>query len=262
MFATDGPSIPAIPRNLPTWSLFFARQPEPDLEFTEEELEQTSNVRSPSPLKTPPQKPKKSPLIWVLLLVLIGGGAYVAMEPDLVMDVVGPFLNDTPEPAPPIARKPASPTAAGQSATPTQSTSPREATVPSANDRPAETADSASSSPTSPATPPPPIPAPATQSNGATAPSAAESVPSATDSAPPLFEEGQRVALLPNPGAPREKVALARDAAGTTRGPAVPPGTVFTILDGELQDGGWVYYVRSDYGTTGWLQEKQLRAKP
>ncbi|MCP9448720.1 MAG: hypothetical protein NNA21_01490 [Nitrospira sp.] len=262
MFATDGPSIPAISGDLPSWSLFFARQPEPDLEFTEEELEQTSNIRSPSPLKTPPPKPGKSPLIWVLLLVLIGGGAYVAMEPDLVMDVVGPFLNDTPEPAPPIARKPASPAAAGQSITPIQSTPPTGATAPSASDRPAETADSSSSSPASPAAPPPPIPAPATQSNGTTASSALEAVPSATDSAPPLFEEGQRVALLPNPGAPREKVALTRDAAGTTRGPAVPPGTVFTILDGELQDSGWVYYVRSDYGTTGWLQEKQLRAKP
>lgn len=254
MFATDGPSIPG---NLPTWSLFFARQPEPDLEFTEEELEQTSNIRSPSPLKTPPKKPGKSPLIWVLLLVLIGGGAYVAMEPDLVMDVVGPFLNDTPEPAPPVARKPASP-AAGHS-TPSVQPAP---TVPSASDRPTETTDSASSSPASPQTHLPPIPTPATQPNGMTAPSAAEAVPSATDSAPPLFEEGQRVALLPNPGAPREKVALSRDAAGTTRGPAVPPGTVFTILDGELQDSGWVYYVRSDYGTTGWLQEKQLRAKP
>lgn len=260
MFATDGPSIPG---NLPTWSLFFARQPEPDLEFTEEELEQTSNIRSPSPLKTPPKKPGKSPLIWVLLLVLIGGGAYVAMEPNLVMDVVGPFLNDTPEPAPPIARKPASP-AAGHSAPSVQPAPPTGSSVPSASDRPTETADSASASPASPQTNLPPIPTPATQPkpNGTTAPSAAEAVPSATDSAPPLFEEGQRVALLPNPGAPREKVALSREAAGTTRGPAVPPGTVFTILDGELQDSGWVYYVRSDYGTTGWLQEKQLRAKP
>jgi hypothetical protein len=258
MFATDGPSIPG---NLPTWSLFFARQPEPDLEFTEEELEQTSNIRSPSPLKTPPKKPGKSPLIWALLLVLIGGGAYVAMEPNLVMDVVGPFLNDTPEPAPPVARKPASP-AAGHSAPSVQPAPPTGSAVPSASDRPTETADSASSSPAPPQANLPPISAPATQPNGTTAPSAAEAVPSATDSAPPLFEEGQRVALLPNPGAPREKVALTRDAAGTTRGPAVPPGTVFTILDGELQDSSWVYYVRSDYGTTGWLQEKQLRAKP
>ncbi len=259
MFATNSPSVAGT---LPAWSLFFARQPEPDLEFTEEELEQTSNIRSPSPLKTPPKKPGKSPLIWVLLLVLIGGGAYVAMEPDLVMDVVGPFFNDTPEPAPPVVRKPASPATAGQSAPLVQSAPSTESTEPPASDQQAETVDAASSSPASPATPPPPIPTTVTQPNVTTAPSATEVVSSATDSAPPLFEEGQRVALLPNPGAPREKVALTRDAAGTIRGPAVPPGTVFTILDGELQDNGWVYYVRSDYGTTGWLQEKQLRAKP
>lgn len=259
MFATDNPSVAG---NLPVWSLFFARQPEPDLEFTEEELEQTSNIRSPSPLKTPPKKPGKSPLIWVLLLVLLGGGAYVAMEPDLVMNVVGPFLNDAPEPAPPVVRKPTPPTAAGQSAPLVQSAPSTESTAPSASDRPAETADSASSSPASPETNLPPIPAPAAQPTVTTAPSATEAPLPAANSPPPLFEEGQRVALLPNPGAPREKVALTRDAAGTTKGPAVPPGTVFTILDGELQDGGWAYYVRSDYGTTGWLQEKQLRAKP
>jgi hypothetical protein len=52
-----------------------------------------------------------------------------------------------------------------------------------------------------------------------------------------------------------------KDAEGTKPGPAVPPGTNFTILDGDLQDRGWVYYVRSDYGTKGWLDEKQLRPK-
>jgi hypothetical protein len=68
--------------------------------------------------------------------------------------------------------------------------------------------------------------------------------------------------VLPNPAAPGEKVALKQDAAGAKPGPAIPPGTAFTILDGDLQDSGWVYYVRSDYGTKGWLEEKQLRLKP
>jgi hypothetical protein len=77
-----------------------------------------------------------------------------------------------------------------------------------------------------------------------------------------LFGEGQRVIVLPNPAAPREKVALQQDASGTTTGPAVPAGTAFTILDGELQNTGWLYYVRSDYGTKGWLAETQLRLKP
>ncbi|MBH0195720.1 MAG: SH3 domain-containing protein, partial [Nitrospira sp.] len=45
-------------------------------------------------------------------------------------------------------------------------------------------------------------------------------------------------------------------------GPAIPPGTAFTILDGDLQEHGWVYYVQSNYGTKGWLAEKQLKRNP
>jgi hypothetical protein len=43
MFAiAGGPSLAGSPL---TWNLLFARQPEPDLEFTEEELEQTTTIR-------------------------------------------------------------------------------------------------------------------------------------------------------------------------------------------------------------------------
>lgn len=256
------------PSNLPGWSLLFARQPEPDLEFTEEELEQTTPLRSTSPLKAPPPKPKKRPLLWILLAVLVGGGAYVATEPEMVMDLVGPLLNDTPEPPPPVARKPASAPSQVPSPPPIQTAQPSESANLAAADRPTDTVNFSSQPPTaeSPApaaSAPPAQPAAASPAQPATAtpPSAPQAALATPSHTPPLFEEGQRVALLPNPEAPREKVALLRDAAGTSRGPAVPPGTVFTILDGELQDEGWVYYVRSDYGTTGWLREKQLRAK-
>jgi hypothetical protein len=93
-------------------------------------------------------------------------------------------------------------------------------------------------------------------------PTSTAPTPPSSASPAPLFGEGQRVTVLPNPAAPREKVALKQDPAGTKLGPAVPPGTAFTILDGDLLDTGWVYSVRSDYGTKGWLEEKQLRLKP
>ncbi len=81
MFAiAGGPSFVDSPLN---WSIFFARQPEPDLEFTEEELEQTTTIRSPSPMK-PPKKSSGRPLLWVLVLIVIGAGAYVAMEPEMI----------------------------------------------------------------------------------------------------------------------------------------------------------------------------------
>ena len=76
-----------------------------------------------------------------------------------------------------------------------------------------------------------------------------------------MFSEGQKVTVLPNPAAPRDKVTLMQDAAGTNPGPAIPPGTALTILDGDLQTGGWVYSVRSDYGTKGWIAEKGLQLK-
>lgn len=79
---------------------------------------------------------------------------------------------------------------------------------------------------------------------------------------PPLFGEGQRVSVIPNPAAPGGKVVLAKDAEGTPSELAIPPGTILTILDGDLQGTGWVYSVRSDYGTKGWLPEHQLKLKP
>ena len=252
-----GPSFVGSPLN---WSLFFARQPEPDLEFTEEELEQTTTIRSPSPMK-PPKKSSGRPLLWILVLVLIGAGAYLAMEPEMIMDYVGPLLGESPapQPPPPMARKPAPPkpvppvsaiqpqTAASTSppAAPVevpQATAPTTAPVPALpSTQPTPTASAPMQAP------PPPTPAP---------------VISSTASPTPLFSEGQRVSVLADPTNPGGKVVLAQDAEGIRPGPAIPPGTALTILDGDLQANGWVYSVRSDFGTKGWLAEKQLKLKP
>ena len=43
-------SLTVVGNPLP-WSLMFARQPEPDLEFTEEELDQTTATRPTAPMK-------------------------------------------------------------------------------------------------------------------------------------------------------------------------------------------------------------------
>ncbi len=251
MFAFAG--SPPLGGSLLTWNLFFARQPEPDLEFTEEELEQTSTVRSPAPQK-PPKQSSGRPLLWVLLLVLIGGGTYVAMEPEMVMEHIGPLLGESPAPEPPapIAQKPLPPKPA-----PVAPPQPLEAapTGPSAV-APAEVPQPA----TAPASPVP-MPTAVTTAEATPPPASASEAP-ITDTPAPLFGEGQRVSVLPNPTAPREKVLLAKDAEGSQPGPAIPAGTVLTILDGDLQETGWVYSVRSDYGTKGWLAEHQLKLKP
>jgi hypothetical protein len=214
-------------------NLFFARQPEPDLEFTEEELEQTTNTRSSSPMKSP-KKSGGRPVLWILLLALIGGGAYVAMEPEMVMDWVNQLLGETPAPQPP------------QVAT-----------------RPAPIAQPAPASPDAPA----PIPTvPQTSAPMTTTPPPASPMASAPAPAPaslsPMFGEGQRVTVAVDPALAGGMITLSQDPAGTKPGPAVQPGTGLTILDGDLQRNGWVYSVRSDDGVKGWVAEKRLRLKP
>lgn len=261
MSATAGdPSLAGSPL---AWSLLFARQPEPDLEFTEEELEQTTNIRSSSPMKSP-KKSGGRPFLWILLLVLIGGGAYVAMEPELVTDLVGPLLGESPEPPPTIAVQPRQVTPQAPNVPPSQPGPATAAPAAPQFQTPQATAPATEQSPSIPSAsvPAPTTPVPTPTPAATAQPTPAETVSPLSASPAPLFGEGQRVTLLPNPAAPREKVALKQDASGINPGPAVPAGTAFTILDGELQDTGWLYYVRSDYGTKGWLEEKQLRLKP
>ncbi len=214
-------------------NLFFARQPEPDLEFTEEELEQTTNTRSSSPMKSP-KKSGGRPVLWILLLALIGGGAYVAMEPEMVMDWVNQLLGETPAPQPP------------------QMTT-----------RPAPIAQPAPTSPDAPAPVPtaPQASAPMTSTPPPTSPMASAPAP-APASLSPMFGEGQRVTVAADPALAGGMIALSQDPAGTKPGPAVQPGTGLTILDGDLQQNGWVYSVRSDDGVKGWVAEKRLRLKP
>ncbi|HEU5407724.1 MAG TPA: hypothetical protein VFU48_08140 [Nitrospira sp.] len=251
-----GPSFVGSPLN---WSLFFARQPEPDLEFTEEELEQTTTIRSPSPMK-PPKKSSGRPLLWILVLVLIGAGAYVAMEPEMIMDYVGPLLGESPapQPPPPMARKPAPP----KPAPPVSATQPQTAASTSPPAAPVEVPQVTAPT-TAPVPPPPstqPTPTASAPIQAPPPPTPAPVIPS-TASPTPQFSEGQRVSVLADPTNPGAKVVLAQDAEGTKPGPAIPPGTALTILDGDLQANGWVYSVRSDFGTKGWLAEKQLKLK-
>jgi hypothetical protein len=77
-----------------------------------------------------------------------------------------------------------------------------------------------------------------------------------------MFGEGQKVTVMLNPATPGDTVTLMQDAAGTKPGPAIRPGTTLTILDGDLQSSGWVYFVRSDDGSKGWVAEKRLLLKP
>ena len=225
------------------WSLLFARQPEPDLEFTEEELDQTTATRPVSPKKPGKKSGGGRPLLWIILLALIAGIGYIAMEPEQLMEWLAPFMgeNAPPEP-PPIAMRP-KPVAPKPAAPATPSTPPEAAPTPV------------------PAAPTAAAPAPDTPTTPAPAPSAATPTPAPTVIASPMFGEGQKVTAIGNPTIPAETIPLSLDPAGTKPGPVVRPGVTLNVLDGDLQPEGWVYSVRTDDGVKGWISEKRLRLK-
>ena len=98
-------------------SLHFARQPEPDLEFTEEELDQTIATKARSPLTPRKKSGGGGPILWILLLALVGGIAYVSMEPEMLTEWLSPYLGEStpppmtmkPKPLPPAPVAPPSP---------------------------------------------------------------------------------------------------------------------------------------------------------
>jgi len=208
------------------WSLFFARQPEPDLEFTEEELDQTTATRPLSPMKPGKKSGGGRPLLWVLLLALVGGIGYIAMEPEQVMDWLAPFIGETaPSEQSPIAMRP-KPT-------------PPPPTMPAGQPTPAA---------------PAPIPS-------ASTPTMAPLAPAPNPVSSPMFGEGQKVTVIGNPTIPSESISLTLDPAGAKPGPSVRAGVTLTVLDGDLQPNGWVYSVKTAEGAQGWIDEKRLRLK-
>ena len=231
---TDCLTMPGTPFQ---WSLLFARQPEPDLEFTEEELEQTTTTRPMSPMKPGKKSGGGRPIMWVLLLILVGGIAYVAMEPEMLTELLNPILGENAPVAGPSPRvmtpKPQPPATA--------------APVPAPTPEPAPTV----------AAPVPP--APAMTPPGAAPATTAPAQPAVT--AIPMFAEGQKVTVTSDPTAPGEGIPLSTDSSGAKPGAIVKPGVTLTVLDGELQGNSWVYSVRTDEGMKGWVPEKRLRLK-
>ena len=223
------------------WTLLFARQPEPDLEFTEEELDQTTTTRARGPLNPRKKSGGGRPVLGILLLALVGGIAYVAMEPEMLTEWLSPYLGEsTPAPMA-IKPKPLAP-----------------APAPQAAPSPSNEAASASLAPaTSPATAGAPA-APAVVSPPQTA--ARPAAPVAPPLAP-MFSEGQRVTVTVDETASGGSVLLFTDSSSSKTGPTVRPGVTLTVLDGDLQSGGWMYLVRTDEGAKGWVSEKRLRLK-
>ena len=221
------------------WTLLFARQPEPDLEFTEEELDQTFATKTRSPMNPRKRSGGGSPILWILLLALVGGIAYISMEPEMVTEWLGPFLGESTPP--PMAMKP-KPLAPAPMAPP--GSAPQAAPSPN-NEASAPLAPAITSAPAV-------VPAPQTAARPA-----APVVPPLD----PMFSEGQKVTVTVDEQAPGGSIPLFGDSSSNKPGPIVRPGISLTVMDGDLQPGGWMYLVRTDEGTKGWVSEKRLRLK-
>ena len=230
MFSSTG--VPALSSEWTNWHLLFARQPEPDLEFSEEDLDEA--VPPPTPPMNAPKRSGKRPLLWMLLVLLAGGIGYVAMDPDGAMQLIVPYLEDGVETAQPLSQTP-----------------PNNAQAPTVI--PPELVDRGSSAPADPAPTPPVISDPATL--------AMKPAPAFLNVAGPLFSEGQRVAVIPDPSRPKSPVPLFVDAAGTKTSTTVQASATLTVLDGDHQKSGWVYAVRTEDGRKGWIPERGLRLK-
>jgi len=226
------------------WTLLFARQPEPDLEFTEEELDQTTSTRTPTPFN-PRRKPSGGrPILWIILLILVGGIAYIAtMEPEMMTELLAPYIGESAPP--PVATKP-KPLAPSPVAPPAPT--PQAAPSPSDND----------SNPLSPPTSPMATVTPAVEPPPKTAAGPATSVTAPLD---PMFSEGQKVTVTADDMAPGGSIPLFADSASSRPGPVVRPGVSLIVMDGDLQPGGWMYLVRTEDGVKGWVTEKRLRLK-
>ena len=248
MLASQG--VTALTGNWLNLPLFFAQQPEPDLEFTEEDLDDhTSPI--PPPMRAPKRSGKK-PLLWILLLLVLGVAGYAAYDPDGVMLLLEPYLGGDGEQAQQAAPMPPGPRPnAGE--TPTTAPPP-----PAATTTPAPAGSASSPVPAKPQPPAAAVPAPAPAPTPAPA---GKPMAPVTPVAGPLFGEGQRVVIVADPARPGAPIPLFNNAAGTKTATTVSPSTTLTVMDGEWAKSGWVYAVRTDDGRKGWISERSLKPK-
>lgn len=230
MVASTG--IPTLSNGWTEWHLLFARQPEQDLEFSDDDLDETAPPPAP-PMKAP-KRSGKGPLFWILVLVLLGGIGYVALDPDGAMQFLEPYLDGGREDVQPVPRN-----NAGNAQAPTII--------------PPKSIDKGSSPASESISPPPVVSEPAAP--------AVTPAPAFVNVAAPLFSEGQRVTVVPDPANPKSPIPLFVDAAGTRTGTAVPASATLTVLDGDYQRTGWVYTVRTEDGRKGWIRERSLKLK-
>jgi hypothetical protein len=232
---------PAVAIAVPPWSLLFAREPEPDPDLDDLPTEELESAQPGAVAPPPPQPAGRKPWGVLLLLVLVGVGAYASMNLDTLTSLLPESVQDLLGEAPPHASLPAPGEAPGPVGIPPG--------TPPGNP-PANPLDA---SPTEPAPTPP---QPGSPPNAPVESALVAAIPT------PRFGEGQRAVVSPDPTEPGAPLSLRGDAAGTIPGPSLPAGTVVTVLDGELVADAWVYAVKTQDGLKGWFPEDRLKEQP
>ena len=87
---------------VPRWTLLFAKEPEPDLNVELDEPGAARHQPSPFGAPTPQKPPRLRMLILILFLLIVAGGTYVAMDPDVVMKLIGKRPSVPARPTPPV----------------------------------------------------------------------------------------------------------------------------------------------------------------
>jgi hypothetical protein len=245
-------------------NIFFAKEPAPAGD-PQTDMDKTVVLGPPGKKGPTPPNLKERILFLVLVLIIVGGGGYLAVNPEALMGLLGEAPGEAPPPLPPKPKvaRPAAPAPTQQApvsamapAAPVQPAAPEAGTVPAPVPSPP------SAMATAPAAPAPtPMPVAPTAPVAVSAPSVPAAAPkpttaSAIPSLPtPKFGEGEKVSVsAPTP--------LTADAAGKKPGTTTAaPGSTLVVLDADLQNYAWVYSVRTEQGTTGWVAEKNLVAK-
>lgn len=219
-------SCPAVSIDaFPGWSIFFAKEPAPAADSNQPDMDKTVVLGPPGKRGPTPPSMKERILFLVLILIIVGAGGYLAVNPDVLMNLLGDAPGQPPPPqmAPPVAM-PAPPAPVPAPAGNMPAPAPMPGAVPAA---PAAVGS---------------IPMPAAS-------------PAATTISTPMFGEGQQVSVsVPTP--------LTADSAGKMPGAATAvPGSTLVVMDADLQNFSWIYSVRTEQGVTGWVAETNLVAK-
>jgi hypothetical protein len=94
---------------LPGLNIFFAKEPTPAADPSQPDMDKTVVLGPPGKKGPTPPSMKERILFLVLVLLIVVGGGYLAVNPDLLMGLLGEAPGDAPPLLTPRVAKPVAP---------------------------------------------------------------------------------------------------------------------------------------------------------